>query len=229
MLRSTRRSDNERISFHHRNAAQTGVTEVTSAPPAERENVLGTDHDIPSGADCLRCHIGQSGHDMVNGVSAFQLNHDGPGVTYQALLDEGRIANPFPRTDAVVPGGPDAVAALGYLHANCGYCHRPGGDPSALLSGFFMRLEVGASATVEATTPYTTGVNTPSGFPLTGSVCRFTPGSAATSVAIGRMSTRMAGIQMPPVFTEMVHASGVETVSRWVDSLTVTPATGCTP
>ncbi|MCB9592335.1 MAG: hypothetical protein H6719_06355 [Sandaracinaceae bacterium] len=211
------------------NAEGTAVTDVTNAAPAVRENVLGTDHDIPDGALCLRCHIGQNGHDMINGFTAFQLNHDDAGVNYQTLLDEGRIANPFSRSDAVVPGDATAVAALGYLHTNCGYCHRPGGDPAAALRMFYMRLEVGASATVEDTTTYRTGVNNVSSITFGSALCRYMPGDSTNSVAIHRASSRMAGVQMPPVATEMVHEAGIATLRAWIDGLTVAPAAECTP
>lgn len=211
------------------NMEGTAVTEVTNAAPAVRENVLGTNHDIPDGATCLRCHIGQNGHDMVNGFSAFQLNHDDTGVTLQALLDRGRLTMAIDRADATVPGSATDVAALGYLHANCGNCHRPGGDPSAALRMFFMRLEVGASATVEDTTTYRTGVNMLSSITVADALCRFMPGNSTNSVALIRAGSRMPGLQMPPVGTEMVHEEGLAVLRTWVDSLTVAPAAECSP
>ena len=210
------------------NMAQNSVTDVTNAAPAELENVLGTTHDIPDGRTCLRCHLGRDGHDMVNGFSAFQINYDGAGVSYQDLLDDGDIANAFPAADAVAPGDATAIAGLGYLHANCGYCHRPGGDPAAEGTGFFMRLEVGASATVEATTAYRTGVNTP-GRNFGDALCRFMPGNPTNSTAVHRMSSREIGILMPPLATEVAHPAGIAEVSAWVNGLSVAADPACSP
>lgn len=211
------------------NEEGTAVTEVTNAADAVRMNVLGTNHDIPSAAECLRCHIGQNGHDIVNGFSAIQLNHDDSGVNLQALLDRGRLTSPIARTDAQVPGDAAAVAALGYMHANCGYCHRPGGDPAAALRMFYMRLEVGASATVEDTTTFRTGVNQVSSITVADALCRFMPGNSMNSVAVARANSRTAGLQMPPLGTEMVHDEGVASIRAWVDSLTVPAAAECIP
>lgn len=211
------------------NMAQDAVTDVTNSAEPERMNVLGTNHDIPSGADCIRCHIGQNGHDMINGFSAFQMNHDDAGVNYPTLVSEGRIANPFVRSDAEVPGDADDVATLGWLHTNCGYCHRPGGDPAAALRGFYLRLQVGLSDTVEATTPYATGVNVPSTITFGDAICRFMPGNSTNSVAIHRMTSREAGVQMPPLATEQVPADAETMVRAWVDGLGVAADAACSP
>ena len=211
------------------NMEQDAVTDVTNTADPVRQNVLGTDHDIPSGADCLRCHIGQSGHDMVNGFSAFQINYDGAGVSYADLQTEGRIANPFAPADAVVPGDSTTAAALGWLHTNCGYCHRPNGDPSAVLRGFFMRLAVGSSGLVEGTRTYMTGVNQPSSITFGDALCRFTPGSAEDSVAFHRLSSRDPGVQMPPLATEQTPVAAAAPVRAWIDSLTVAVDPDCLP
>jgi len=211
------------------NMDQDSVTDVTNTAPMVRQNVLGTDHDIPSGADCVRCHIGQGAHDMVNGFSAFQINWDGAGVSYADLQTEGRIANPFAAADAVVPGDATAVEALGWLHTNCGYCHRPEGDASAILGGFFMRLAVGSSGLVEGTRTYMTGVNRPSSISFGDARCRIMPGNATNSVAYHRMSSREAGVQMPPLATESAPIPGMNAVGPWIDSLSVAVDPACTP
>lgn len=211
------------------NLEQDAVTDVTNTADPVRANVLGTDHDIPSGGDCLRCHIGQNGHDMVNGFSAFQINWDGAGVSYADLQTEGRIANPFPPADAVVPGDSTTAAALGWLHANCGYCHRPDGDPSAVLRGFFMRLAVGSSGLVEGTRTYMTGVNQPSSITFGDALCRFMPGNADNSVAFHRLSSRDPGVQMPPLATEMTPVAPASPVRAWIESLGVAVDPACVP
>lgn len=211
------------------NMEGTSATDVTNEAASVRENVLGTDHDIPDGATCLRCHIGQNGDDMVNGFSAIQLNHDGAGVTLQALLDRSRLTMAIARDDAQVPGTAVDVAALGYMHANCGHCHREGGDPAAALRMFYMWLEVGASATVEDTTAFRTGVNQLSSITFGPALCRFMPGNSTNSVAVHRAGSREAGVSMPPVGTEMIHPEGLASLRAWVDALTVAPDATCSP
>jgi mono/diheme cytochrome c family protein len=122
------------------------------------QNVLGTDHNIPSKADCLSCHTklkfrgpGEDATtpatheaDPVNGFSAIQLNWDNAPeergrpspLTLDKLLFNKWIQNGPNGLDNVsedrarIPGD---EKALGYLHANCGHCH--GGDaPTANLS-----------------------------------------------------------------------------------------------
>ncbi|HJL15511.1 MAG TPA: hypothetical protein RMH99_07650 [Sandaracinaceae bacterium LLY-WYZ-13_1] len=209
------------------NEAQDAVEDVTNMPLAVREDVLGTDHDIPSGADCVRCH---GGLDVVNGFSAIMLNHGGAGVTLQTLLDESRLTEAMAPADAVMPGDETAAEALGYLHANCGHCHRENsGDPSAALTGLRMWVSVDAT-TVEETETHATSVGVESTYPdpSPDAICRIDPGVPDESVVLRRMESREMPAQMPPLATEDVDTEGVELVRAWIASVTG-DASACTP
>jgi hypothetical protein len=195
-----------------------------------QSNLLGTDHDVPKKEDCARCHA-RAGADILNGFEAIQLNHAGRGWTLQRLIDERRLVNgtsaaaPNVTVDnARVPGEPDARAALGYLHANCGNCHG-GATPPPKAQPLNLSLEVGKTELADASAyKVATGCS-----PLkrwTGHdpyLFVIDPGSAATSGMIGRMSARAAmgysPDQMPPLGTEKPDPTGIARVSAWIDQL----------
>lgn len=198
------------------NEAQNAVEDVTNQHAGIRENVLGTDHNIPSGADCVRCH---GGLDVVNGFSAIMLNHDGGGVTLQTLIDDSLLTQPISPADAEVPGDPTAVEALGYLHANCGHCHRENSsDPLASSRGLWMWLNVGTSS-VETADAYVTAVGEIAEFSHPGAPCRIHPGHPDTSLILARMEDRDGLLQMPPLATKHVHTEGVNAVRAWIATL----------
>ncbi len=196
---------------------------VQLAEATGRANVLGTNHDIPSVAQCRNCHSA-AGQDGINGFAAIQLNHAQAGVTLATLLEQGSLMSPL-GSDlldlAVVPGEERARNALGYLHSNCGNCHggpRPRGQMS-------LRLSVG-QLEVETTTAYASAVGQPlrvwtgrtqlNGFPIDQ---RIAPTAPAASGVILRMSVRGSRDQMPPIASEVVDAEGVAAVSAWVEAL----------
>lgn len=223
------------------NAAQDRVTEVQDADISVRSNVLGTQHDIPSQAQCIECHSGVL--DTSNSFSAIQLNHDLGGLTLEMLRDEGLLTTPITLEAARVPdtmgGGaadPVAEAALGYLHANCGNCHRhtPGAPSDCLTpacrSGLRMWVDVG-TASIDATDTWTTAVGVRGTFfdpDAPNALCRIHPGASGTSTVIFRMMTRGDSSQMPPIGTELAHPEGITAISTWIAALTA-DATDCVP
>lgn len=218
------------------NAAQDGVTEVTNEPLAVRQNVLGTQHDIPGGADCAECHSGTL--DTVNGFSAIQLNHDEDGLTLQRLLDEGWLTDPVTREAATIPGDTATAAALGYLHANCGNCHRqtPGGigdcNTPACRTGLHLWVNTGA-ATAQDTDTWTTAVGVPTSAFIAvddpSVICRVHPASPDTSAILYRMGHRGSSAQMPPLGTEQTDPNGMTTIRTWITALSPQTPDLCTP
>lgn len=190
-----------------------------------QRDVHGTDHDIPSLAECIRCHsVAQD--DALDGFSAIQLAHDEGGVTLATLLDEGWLSDPIDPAQAMIPGDATTRAALGYLHANCGNCH---GGPSPE-HGLDHWIRVGTTD-VESTGTWRTAVcgcsvwsrTLPSGDVVN---LRVAPQHPDTSVTTVRMSTRMPTEQMPPIGSRLVDDEGVRLVSAWIASLDAT-ANGC--
>lgn len=216
------------------NEAQTAVTEVQDADATIRENVLGTEHDIPSQAQCIECHSGSL--DTSNSFSAIQLNHDLGGLNLQMLNDEALLTTPIDVTEARVPGTEVEQAALGYLHANCGNCHRqtPGAPGECLTpacrSGLRMWVDV-ANGVVQDTDTWTTAVDVRGTFfdpDAPTAVCRVHPGAPETSTVVFRMTARGDSSQMPPIGTEVNDPDGIDAVSAWISTLTST-STVCTP
>lgn len=223
------------------NAAQDRVTEVQDADISVRSNVLGTQHDIPSQAQCIECHSGVL--DTSNSFSAIQLNHDLGGLNLQMLVAEGLLTTPIALDQARIPdtmgaGAPDpaAAAALGYLHSNCGNCHRhtPGAPSDCLTpacrSGLRLWVDVG-TASIDATDTWTTAVGVRGTFfdpDAPNALCRIHPGATDTSTVVFRMMSRGDSSQMPPIGTELAHPEGIATVTAWIAGLTA-EATDCVP
>jgi hypothetical protein len=208
------------------NAGSTEATLVTTG----FEDVKGTEHDIPSNADCLRCHgPGPGGGGVPSrylGFSAIQLSHAGPGVTMASLSADGLLTTPAP-AGFTIPGTPTEQAALGYLHANCGNCHNNTADGVGFLA---MNMRVSTADTTVATTGvYTTVVNEPVHL-FVGQGCdyRVAGGDTADSCVHFRMSERGSdGMpnpnQMPPLASDVVDASGLSTIASWIAGLPPPP------
>ena len=226
------------------NEEQTAVMDVTEADVVFRTDVLGTDHDIPNGLQCVECHGGV--FDLAAGFSAIQLNHAGPGVTLTELAAEsGRFTEAVIVGDADVPGDATEQAGLGYLHANCGTCHRfrifqpdtacgtpPCGDcGGASACGTFLHMWLRVQdETVDDTRAFASavGVYSSHGSFAPDATCRIAAGDASASVLVRRMETRGSQPQMPPIGTELVDTDGVAAVSAWINALPAGPTT-CTP
>jgi hypothetical protein len=181
-----------------------------------QNDVRGTAHDVPGQEVCWSCHNGEPGH--VLGLSAIQLSHSLGGMNLAGLRAQGLV--PATIADQPLTGDPLAVAAGGYLHANCGHCHNVNGAAWAK-SNMTLRLAYGATdVPTSALYKTTVGVAVQS-YANRGYDFRIDPGSPATSAIVHRMDARDAdgGTQMPPIATELVHAEGVQQVSDWVASL----------
>lgn len=197
-------------------------TEAYLAPDGA-ENVNGTNHDVPSQADCGRCHSGNT--DKAIGYTAVQLSHRGShNLTW--LAQAGLLSDPPPgRVQYPVPGRNRVETnALGYLHANCGHCH--GNQPNARscsdLTGLALRVFT-TDVTADTTAAYATAVDVLlSGrlwTPPPGVTHRIRLGDVGASGVHYRMQTRVPEDQMPPLATEEVDSEGVELIERWIVQL----------
>ena len=128
-------------------------------------------------------------------------------------LPPSHLARP-PRIEA---RSPIERAALGYLHGNCGGCHRDTGA----LAGLGMRLAHDSSEALEPALASTVGVA--SGFALpdapTLPALRVAPGRPDSSVLLARIRSRDPYSQMPPIGTHVVDDEAVRLVAAWIESL----------
>lgn len=185
---------------------------------AGRDNVLGTQHDVPAANRCPTCHGGEPGR--VLGFSALQLA-EAPqqALGLDSVVKKGWLSDPPAQGDLPrVPGDATTRAALGYMHANCGSCH-DSGTSAALRTD--LRLRVGASERmVAATGAYRTAVGKS---PMSFFDARFKrlvdPGKPTSSSLLYRMTVRGNRDQMPPIATEKVDSAGVKLVRAWIASL----------
>lgn len=189
----------------------------------------GGRYTIPAEADCRACHEGAAV--PVLGASALQLSPDRDPLAPHAepreagdadlrdLVARGWLRN-MPAAWRIDPPRiaaptPEARAALGYLHANCGHCHNDNGSPPPVdlvlaQSGerspyaTFMRSLVAAQPRLR-----TAGMR--SSAPL------IDAGHPETSVLAARMRSRDARMQMPPLGTQLVDTQALGLIERWIE------------
>jgi hypothetical protein len=186
---------------------------------------------VPAEADCRACHEGAAV--PVLGMSALQLSPDRDPLAPHAeprragdadlrtLAARGWLRNLSPvlldGAPRIAAPSPEARAALGYLHANCGHCHNDTGSPppvdlvlaqSASEASYakVMRSLVGARSRYR-----TSGMDASA--PLVDA------GRPATSVLAARMRSRDPRVQMPPLGTELADADALGLVERWIRNL----------
>ncbi len=189
-------------------------SDAESAPYGALD-VLGTEHDVPAAGECFACHRGRQ--DRILGFSAIQLAPRSYDSSERLSLDarQALFSEPLPELD--IPGTPGDRAALGYLHANCSHCHnlsksaRSSGkclNPTRELSfDLDFSLHPDELASVEQTAARRTAV---------GKV--IDSGHPDASKVVERMSKRGRS-QMPPLGTEHVDQTGLETIRAWIRAL----------
>lgn len=197
-------------------ASSRGVT-------ATAEVAAGVRHRVPGESDCRVCH--ENSQTPVLGFSALQLSTD---------RDENAAHREVPSADAVdlrelVDGGwlrgfrgsvgprisartTTERAALGYLHANCGTCHR--GESALSSLGMLLASSV---RTAEPQAAIATTVDQASR--LAPERMRIASGAPERSVVVERMRSRSAAMQMPPLGTQVVDEEGARLVAAWIAEL----------
>jgi hypothetical protein len=183
----------------------------------------GQGYEVPTQEACFVCHKGR--RDNVLGFEAVSLSSPEAGPNIGDLADAGLITE-APDAALVIPGNPVDVAALGYLHANCGTACHNAGTGLAEPTGFHMRLDVATLTSVKTTDTLTTGIGqTTSNFTIPGSdsTIRLVPFDAGASCVYYRMSHR-DGVngtppvtQMPPIDTHKVDDAGVALIKQWIE------------
>lgn len=194
------------------NEAQTEAT----ALPFGQDDVLGTDHDVPTIEDCFGCHDEDASVPL--GFSAIQLAGADSDVTLASLRAEGRLSVD-PGTDEIaLPGDATAQAALGMLHANCGNCHRP--DTFAFTrTDLELHLPLASLGSVEQTPAYVTSVGVENEKRFDEWPLRIDPDAPADSAMYGRMRSRTSRVGMPPIGSELPDEQGAQVLLDWIESL----------
>lgn len=212
-------------------------TDATLAPESGVANVVevapGRRHSVPGVADCRACH--DSGRTEVLGFDALQLSTDrDPNaphaepltpemVTLRTLVTEGRIkgmsADALARPPRIRAATPTARAALGYLSANCGGCHKTT-DTIATVRLALKHME---ASTICGEPGVRTTVNQPTTWSLPadvpGASVAVRPGAPEHSAILARMRSRRPATQMPPLGTVLVDREAVDLVTRWIEEL----------
>jgi mono/diheme cytochrome c family protein len=184
-----------------------------------QSDLLGTAHDAPSQEDCGACHNGEPGRLL--GFSALQLSQDGETAgrwTLAELVASDRLSSPPAAEGYRVPGDDVTIAALGYLHANCGNCHNPRGtswpDTQIVLRLFL------DEAVPEETTLFQSIVGQQLDYYRDPSLTmRVVAGQPDQSAVLTRMQRREPRQQMPPLASEQVDPEGVAAVRAWIGAL----------
>lgn len=173
---------------------------------------LAIDYAIPNKNQCKECHA-LSGAVTPIGPKARNL----AAAWLAAQVRAGRLdAVPVVKTRLPVweerDGAPVALAARGYLEANCAHCHNPEG--SASNSGLDLRWE--------QDDPYRTGVmKRPVAAGRGSGTFEFdvVPGDPEHSILPFRMASTEGGVAMPELGRASVDPAGIAVVKRWIATM----------
>jgi hypothetical protein len=183
----------------------------------------GTGYAVPSFNDCNKCHEGRK--DRLLGFEAFGLAEaQATGYTLPDLLSEGRVRGMDPAAGRA-PAGLDgkALAALAWLHVNCGTsCHNGGANSTANNAGLVLRLEtrqLAAAATggLGALDPVRSTFGVGAKTPRWADQPRIKPGDPEGSLLYRLIAGRGAE-QMPPLLSRIPDPAGVALVRDWIAS-----------
>ena len=182
----------------------------------------------PSQKDCLNCHNAAGGSTL--GLETAQLNRPLAGsnqIDALALRGLFETAPAKPYKAALVPpypsqaGTPPAAAtteqkARSYLHANCGFCHRPGGN----YPNFDFRFDTAFKDMNLCNAEVKKGAISSA----PGKTKILVPGQASSSVMWLRMNEPdPAKGRMPQVASYAVDHDAVTLVSNWIQSIGACP------
>ncbi len=212
-------------------------TDATIMTPGRSEVMFDTgkrtvDWHYPSQQDCLSCHNSGAGFTLgpetaqlnrvVNGsnqidqFTALDLFDTPPGKPYKAAL-----TLPYDGQLGTAPADMTTEKARSYLHANCGFCHRPDGA----FSNFDLRYDTGLKDTGICNQMVSKGT-------IDGSAATtiLKPGSPMDSVMYLRMNVADPDKgRMPEIASYQVDASGTKVVGDWITSLKDADCTSNTP
>ena len=148
---------------------------------------------------------------QIDQIAALGLFETAPAKPYKAAL-----VAPYPgQADDPPDTATTEQKARSYLHANCGFCHRPGGN----FANFDLRYDTPIQSMLVCNADSTKGaIEDDPGFTKL-----LVPGSKASSLMWLRMqeSDPLKG-RMPQIASFVVDQNALTVVGDWIDALTTT-------
>lgn len=179
-------------------------------------------YDLPGRYDCRACHEGRTNE--VLGFSALQLATPGAAPSGDAPRDlrewveagwiQGLPAELVEKPPRIAAKSERERAALGYLHANCGFCHNTQGP----LVGLDLDLFQSVVAPVDPVLPSLVDHPTTTRPRSAPAALRVRPGNAAESALVARMLTRDPLAMMPPLGNRKVDHAAVALLTAWIEN-----------
>jgi len=202
-------------------------TEATINPDARTPNVVFTTPsgsvtwNYPSRGDCTQCHTSFAGETL--GPETSQLNRivadNGASVNQLDKLEKlGILDAPLSRPFLSAYVNPTSATgtlterARSYLHANCGFCHRPDGPEPAIDFRYGVSLKNMGICNV---------LPSKGDLGVTGALLLY-PGHPEKSAIPLRMRT-LTRARMPPLASLKIDDAGVAAVEAWIKSVTTCP------
>ena len=183
---------------------------------------------FPSRRDCVKCHIPETGDAL--GTETAQLNRVVGGMNQiDRLAALGVFEAPVPKPyKAALPTPTGTVGSVeqrvtSYLHANCGFCHRPKDDVDCTSEPCFdarFGLPFGSRMMCN-TLPGKGDFGIPNAKVLS-------PGKPAESVMSYRVSAPPDDAvekhgRMPPLASYVVDQMAVNLINSWISSISACP------
>jgi uncharacterized repeat protein (TIGR03806 family) len=205
-------------------------TDATVVPDEARTVMFNTGTrtvpwTYPSRYDCMLCHNKPGGSSL--GPETKQLNRMMNGENLLDKLEKlgvfdaplpkpyaAPLPTPYPGPEGSPPAGATTdELARSYMHANCGFCHRPGGDIQNL--DLRWGLPLSEMALCKAM-PQKGGAGLETGSLLE-------PGDPSHSILYVRMQTLSFQDRMPQIGTYVADDQGVKLIGDWITSLQACP------
>lgn len=196
-------------------------TDATLLPAGKVKAVGTTQWTFPSRSECLRCHTkaarGTLGLELAQLARPFDYPSRPARDQLATLGHINLFSAPLPASVTPLPA-PDGASAVegrarAYLHANCSFCHRPGGPTSADMDLRFATPFAGARTCNVAPQRGDLGI---------AGAALVKPGNVNASLVAQRMH-RTDFARMPPVSIRTVDPKGTATIDGWIAGLTACP------
>ncbi len=161
---------------------------------------------FPSRGECFACHTQAAGFTL--GLEARQLNHDGVLDRFESVLASPINKDAFPPLRAAdTAGASSEERARGYLHSNCGVCHREGSGTGA--ATFDLRIDRAfKDARICNASPQAGNLGVADAKIVM-------PGDPTKSILALRMRA-LDQNRMPPLASHVVDETGVAAIEQWI-------------